>query len=400
MKRLESRRASAAALTWAQVMAWRAGRHHLVERAPERAVADVASGICGLHAQLMTSAELSALARVQDLAPGAIERALWRDRSLVKLWAMRGTLHLLPSREYALWQSALEVYRSFFQRPSWARGFGISAREAAQLLPAISGALERRPLTREELASEVARSTGSKNLGQKLLDGFGPLLKPASYMGLLCFAPGDGQSVRFTRPDRWLHAGDKPPTDGALAQLARRFVAAYAPVALDDWARWWRGLTPAQAKKSIAGAGEDLVLADVEGYRGWMLQGDVERARALGPLRAVRLLPAFDPYVVGATKHARRLMAGNFAGRIYRPQAWLSPVLLVGGRMDGVWSHEVKGRRVAIRIEPFAKLEAWARAQAEEEASRVARFLGGELELTWAFGATSSSARATTSAGP
>jgi hypothetical protein len=71
------------------------------------------------------------------------------------------------------------------------------------------------------------------------------------------------------------------------------------------------------------------------------------------------------------------------AGRVYRPQGWLSPVLLVDGRMAGVWRHEVNGSRVRVAIEPFARLPRAVRRAAEAEAARLAGWMGGELELTW-----------------
>ena len=98
--------ATAARLGWAQVMAWRAARHHLDERVPAKATLDVVAEICGLHAQVMSSAELTLAARVEGLGPDDVRRALWEERSLVKTWAMRGTLHLLPAAELPLWQAA------------------------------------------------------------------------------------------------------------------------------------------------------------------------------------------------------------------------------------------------------------------------------------------------------
>ena len=86
--------AAAAKLGWDQVAAWRAARHRLEERAPATAVLEVVAGIAGLHAQVMSSAELTLWARVEGPAPAAVRRALWEERSLVKTWAMRGTLHL------------------------------------------------------------------------------------------------------------------------------------------------------------------------------------------------------------------------------------------------------------------------------------------------------------------
>jgi hypothetical protein len=68
---------------------------------------------------------------------------------------------------------------------------------------------------------------------------------------------------------------------------------------------------------------------------------------------------------------------------VYRPQGWLSPVLLVNGRMLGVWRHEIKGSRVDVIIEPFVPVPAWVRNAAEQEADRLAAFLGCALQFAW-----------------
>ncbi len=84
-------------LTWSSVLAWRMERQHLAARAPAGALVDVVARICGLHAQVTSSAELTAWARVEALPRDAVACALWKERTLVKTWAQRGTLHLLPA---------------------------------------------------------------------------------------------------------------------------------------------------------------------------------------------------------------------------------------------------------------------------------------------------------------
>ncbi len=77
------------------------------------------------------------------------------------------------------------------------------------------------------------------------------------------------------------------------------------------------------------------------------------------------------------------MLADVLKRRVYRPQGWLSPVLLVDGRLEGVWSYKRKGDRLVVTIEPFAEQPEWVRRTAEEEAERLTRFLGGELEFGW-----------------
>ena len=166
-------------------------RHHLVERAGPADLLPVVSAICGLHAQLMSSAELSLWARIEGLERGAVNDALWKRRKLVKLWGVRGTLHLLPAAELGIWLSALGTITN--------RGM-TGHKEIDALSDAIGEAVDGRALTREELALEVEQRTGEPQLAEYVRFSWGSYLKPASFRGLLCFAPSDDSRVRFTSP--------------------------------------------------------------------------------------------------------------------------------------------------------------------------------------------------------
>jgi hypothetical protein len=239
------------------------GRHHLTERAPKNALLDVVSDLCGLHAQLTSSAELTAWARVDDLEPGAVAAALADDRTLVKSWAMRGTLHLLRASEYGLWLGGLSTYRHYL-KPTWSKGFGISQDELTRMIAAVAKALDGKALTREELAAEVASITHSPGLAEKLLGSWGSTLKPATYQGKLCFGPNRGRKITFVRPDQWLPKLEIPPGDEAMDAVTRRFLAVNGPVDRDDYARWF-AISPARAGKHIAALGDDAREVDVDG---------------------------------------------------------------------------------------------------------------------------------------
>jgi hypothetical protein len=365
-------------LSWKQALAWRVRRHHLAERAPHECWLDVIRCIGGLHAQLMSSAELSVWARVDGIERREIDRAVWQDRQLIKTWAMRGTLHLLPADEYLLWQTAFASFRQYLA-PNWLRYFEVTTSDLDQIVAAVDSALRDRMLTRDELADAVGRITGSAVLGDKLRQSWGSLLKPACFLGHLCFAPGQGQKVRFTSPKTWL---SNPPAAAAhepMIEITRRYLGAYGPATTEDFARWW-GMSRAAAGVLIRQAGAVAVQID-GGPQAWLLPDDVEKVTSSTPVRSVRLLPAFDPYVIAASPHALRMMPGDFRKLIYRPQGWLSPVLLVDGRMEGIWRLERKRARLHVHVEPFAPLQRRAIKSIREEAERLAAFLGGTLEL-------------------
>ena len=372
-----------ARLTWPEVLAWRLMRQRLDRRAPRDEALGVVRGICGLHAQVMSSAELTLWARVEDLEPEAVREALWEHRSLAKTWAMRGTLHLLPSDELPLWVAALGVLKPRYHAASWQRYYGLTREEAEAMLAAIAEALYDRVLTREELAQEVGRLVGSEELGGKLREGFGSLLKPSAFEGDLLFAPSVGRNVRFARPDRWLPGWQPAETEAAVREVVRRYLSAYGPATREEFARWFGTTSPAQAGRLIEGLGEEVTPVEVEGAAAWMLAEHVQEAEEAEPAGVVRLLPAFDQYVVAAPRDREAVLPEALKGRVYRQQGWLSPVLLVDGRMEGVWRHELKGDRLIVGIEPFADQPGWVRRAAEEEGEQLARFVGGELELDW-----------------
>ena len=370
-------------LTWPQALAWRMRRHHLIERAPQEEMLEVTSRIGGLHAQVMSSAELTLHARVEGLEREAVARALWEERTLVKLWAMRGTLHLLPAAELDTWLGALATYDHYL-KPAWLRAFEMSEEQLGRLVDVIGEALDGRPLTREELGAAVARIADDPELADKVQGSWGPYLKPASFRGRLCFGPSEGQKVRFTRPDSWLGRElTRPEPAEALREVTRRHLGAFGPAGRADLARWW-SVQPARAGRMLQALGEEVAEVDVEGTPGWMLREHADEAAAEEPPeRLVRLLPGFDMWVIGAARDAAALLDPAEKKRVYRNQGWISPVLLVNGRMDGVWRHEKKGKRLAVTIEPFGKLPKWARTATEAEAERLRAFLGGELELSW-----------------
>ena len=369
-------------LTWRQALAWRMRRHHLVERAPRAALLDVVDDVCGLHAQVMSSAELTAWARVDDLGREDVSQALWDERALVKLWAMRGTLHLLAARSLGTWLGALGTYEHYL-KGAWLRAFGTSREELEALVVVVGEALDGKLLTREALGAEVERLAGTPGLAEKIQESWGGFLKPASFRGRLCFAPNDRQRVRFTTPASWLDGGlDTVEPDEALLEVTRRYLGAFAPATREDLARWW-AVGPAPAGRMIAALGDEVAAVDVEGTGGWMLREHAAEAAAAEPTPVARLLPGFDMWVIGASRDAAALLDPAEKKRVYRNQGWISPVLLVNGRMEGVWTHERKGKRLLVSIEPFGKVPKWARAQAEAEAERLAAFLGGELSVDW-----------------
>jgi Winged helix DNA-binding domain len=367
-------------VSWEQALAWRMKRHHLQDRAPAADLVAVVARMCGLHAQVMSSVELALAARIDGLTRDAVREALWEQRTLVKLWAMRGTLHVLPADDLGLWLGGLRTYSR-----GWPM-YGMADPVRLELADLVGRALRDNVLTRAELAAAVGTLSGSAETGDLLHGSWGGYLKPASFLGQLCFGPGDGQRVRFANPATWLPARPVPvDADDALGEIARRFLGVHGPAAPVDLAAWF-GVNQAHARPMLAALGDAATQVRIDGRSYWMLAADVPDLLATAPTNVVRLLPGFDQWVVCATRRdGARSRAGPgepaldpaYRTRIYRLQGWVSPVVLVNGRMAGVWRHERRGRQIRIEIDPFRRLPRWTREPIRDESERIAAFLSG-----------------------
>jgi hypothetical protein len=339
-------------VTWGQVLAWRQ-RRQLLDRSESPSSVDVARRLIGLQAQVMSAAEQAVVVRTPVPAPGALAAPLAAGE-LVRTWAMRGTLHVLAVDDAADVLALLATARTW-ERGSWQRTF-LSSAQVAALADAAVEALAAGPLTREELAAAVVEATGDAALAEQLRSSWGAVLKPLAWQGLLCQAGSVGGTVTFARPDLHLPAWPGLPDAGdAGPRVVERYLAVYGPAteaAVDDWLL--RGVTP---KKLLRGwfaqlrTGGAVVPVDVEGSTCWARAADVDELAAARPSEEVRLLPAFDQYVLGPGTKDPHVLDPSRRGDVSRAAGWIAPVVLVAGRVAGTW--EVAGG--AVRIALFAE---------------------------------------------
>ncbi len=367
-------------LTWDQVLGWRVGQHRLA--APAGDAVDVTARLAGVQAQVASSAAQVLAVRAAATSVD-LDTLLWQDRTLVKTWAMRGTLHLLPAAEWRTWIAVLRT-REWRITPGWVRYHGITEAELDAVTEAIPEALAGDPLTRDELAGRVAAITGHAHLGEQLRSGWAAVFKPAANRGLLCQGPPRNGNITFTDPARWLGpdgtGGDADP-DAAMATVLARFLDAYGPATREDLARWL-GVTPRAARLVLAAHAGGLAEVRVEGQAAWMTPRGADEAAAAGPPDGVYLLPGFDPYVLAPISHRAHTIPDGHLDQVSRAAGWISPVLLVDGRIAGTWEPEARGTTTTVTITPFTKLPAQVVKAAEEHLQhRYAAVLGGNLRV-------------------
>jgi hypothetical protein len=334
----------------------------LLHRPGALGVAQVVGRLLAVQAQDLRAARLALRARSVGLRAPDVDAALSAERSLVVAWLMRGTLHLVGRDDYPWLLGLTAPTRLSASRRRLAQQ-GVSADDAERAVRIVARALaDDGPLTRSQLAERIA-AEGIRTEGQATPH----LLMLAALRGVAVLGPlrEDGGHA-FALARDWL--GTAPPTelagaerDGALAELARRYLAAHGPAAPDDLAAW-SGLALRDARaglqaiaSELAERGDDLV--------------DLAAREPTPEAIPARLLAAFDPYLLGWKDRAFAVPT-RYAKRVHPGGGMLRATATVDGLAVATWS----SAGGTLKLEPFGRLPAGARAALEADADDVARF--------------------------
>jgi hypothetical protein len=340
----------------------------------------------GLHAQVMSAAELQLAARIDGIRPSDVKDALWTERRLVKAWAMRGTLHLLTPEDLIAFVAAATSRERWHEAP-WLRFVGMTEEQVEALIAAVGDLLSDRPMTRAALADGIAEHLGDPKLASALRSGWGTFLGAPGQRGLLCFGPSDGRNVTFVRPSAWLgrpvaasEQGSLVDPVDALAGLVRRFLTAFPGSSRDMVGRWWGAVRATLIGQALERLGDDVTGVEIEGVRAWTLRRDLPLLLATEPFEGVRLLPGFDPFVNELPRRTEGLLPVGHHERIYRTAGWVTPVVLVDGRVAGTWELTTGGKG-GLAVQPFGRLSAAAVRGLTAEADRLAAFLDRPMKV-------------------
>ncbi len=290
---------------------------------------------------------------------------------------MRQTLHLIPAADFYLFIRALEKSR-FQALLRIMSKFGITTEEVDDLNETIVEALNDGPLGQRELTERIRRRVGKKV--REWMARFWNPSRPAMVKGLICHGPNRGKESTFVRVDRWLSDGPNIEEVEAKRILLSRYLSAYGPATLQDFSRW-SGIPVGEATavwNSLAGELVGVWNGDQERF---LLREDYQDLAGAGFANPVmRFLPAFDSYLLGHAVKSHLLDEQDYK-RVYRSQWWISPTVLLNGRIVGTWSLVRTSKRIRLEIGFFGKVPRSLDALVEGEATSLGSFLETPVEV-------------------
>jgi hypothetical protein len=382
-----------------QVAAFRLGRHHLARRAPREALVSVVGDMVGAQAQVLSAAQIALATRTADLTLADVDAAV-AERRLVKVGCMRRTLYLVPSSVVAVFVRG--TARRAEKEVRWALRKGVPGRTLEAAIGAALDALDE-PLTRPEIAERACRALGVR---PRLVHGGGwgsrgkvaavpvgaltypvvDLLHLAAARGIVCYGDQRNGEPTFVRADAWVPDSEDVPAEDAEDRLLRRYLEAFGPASVADFAAW-TGITLREAGSIWARSEGELVTVDVDDGEAGLLHASLdELVDAKTETPHVRLLPYFDSYLLGH-RERRHLVSDEHRHHVSRSQGWIAPVVLLDGRVAGVWKHARGRGRLEVEVTPLERLPRRVVSAIRAEADELRRFLGlDDLQVTIADG--------------
>ncbi len=341
-------------------------------------VSDVAllvKEICGIQAQDARAAALALRVRSAGLVAADVERVRVQERTIIRTWGQRGTLHLLATEDLG-W--LLPLFSPVFIAGGQRRRaeLGLDEDTCARGILVIRDVLASQgPLTRADIVEQLAIH-GLRIEGQARPH----LLYRAALEGVICLGPDRGAEPTYVLLSDWVQQGQALPQEAAYAALALRYLGAYGPATPEDMAAW-SGLPISRIRAAWLHIADQLMEVEAGDSAAWMLKTYAAWLHEPPTAdRVVCLLPGFDIYLLGYQKRDLAVPLQR-AKRINAGGGILHPALLVDGRAVGTWKSLRKKNHLEVIVEPFDQLAPEVYPGLEAEVADLARFLEVKASL-------------------
>ena len=328
--------------------------------------AEVVTWLGALQAQDYTGALWSIGLRMANATERVVEQAL-ADRTIVRTWPLRGTLHIVAAQDVR-WLLALLTPRVIAQAAGRYRQLELDEATFARSKEVFARALQGgKQLTREEM-QQLLEQANISTAGQR---GYHLLVRSAQDR-LICFGVPRGKQQTFTLLDEWVPPTAELARDEALAELTRRYFTSHGPATVHDLMRW-AGITAAEAKTGLAAAGKELIQETIADRVYWMAR---ELPDLNNGMRSVCLLPGFDEYLLGYSDRSA-VLDPAYAQRICPGgNGVFNPTIVSDGAVTGTWKRTLKKGAVAIELAPFRPLSPAENDALSVAADRYGEYLG------------------------
>ena len=284
---------------------------------------------------------------------------------IIRTHILRPTWHLVAAEDIR-WMLDLSGPRVSAQIQGMHQRVGLPLDIFKQSHAVIEKALlKSQSLTRNELVSALEASGIKADLMQAT-----HLMMQAELDGLICNGPMKGKQFTYALLDERAPKARRLQREEALATLLRRYLQSHGPATLQDFT-WWSGLTLTDAKAGLDAIKSGFVSETIDNQTYWM-PSDISASDKNDT--EVHLLPSFDEFMV-AYKNRDASLDPAHKNNAISANGIFKPIVVVDGKVKGLWQRSLKKDRVMLDIHPFSALSAKEKEGVELKAAAFGRFL-------------------------
>ena len=294
---------------------------------------------------------------------------------VIRTHLLRPTWHLV-SADDIYWMLELTAPHIKASMRSRNKQLGLTDEIFAKCNDILESALSGgRYLTRGELEVELAGEIANVKTtteGSRLSH----ILMQAELDGIICNGPRRGKKITYALLSERVPETEPISRAEAVLKLVSRYFTSHGPATLQDFA-WWSGLSVTEARPALESLGADFVCEKAGSHTYWFPKTGQEPGSIEGSLY---LLPAFDELIISYRDRSAFLPSDDHSKAISN-NGMFKPVILVNGKVAGIWKRTVKKDRVIIEPQFFQSPDEDAIKMFESAAVRYGDFLGKDVEL-------------------
>jgi hypothetical protein len=330
--------------------------------------AEVVRWLGAVQAQDFTGAKWSVGLRLPGALDIDIENAI-ADKSIIRTWPMRGTLHFVAAED-ARWLLKLLTPRIIARSAGRYKQLQLDDHIFGKSQDIVVNALKgNKQLTRGELYS-ILEEKGIATSDQRGIH----ILNHLAQNQIICHGSHNEKQPTYTLFDEWvMHSRDLDELE-SLAEITLRYFTSHGPATINDFV-WWTGLKVSDAKKGLSSVTEKLTAVEVEGQTYWY-------STTLPDLNTKSncfLLPGFDEYMLGYTDRSLILDQKHWAKIVPGNNGMFMPTIIIDGKVEGTWKRSFKKGMLQMDMYPFGKLSDSRKKRIEVQAETFATYLSSKI---------------------
>jgi hypothetical protein len=342
------------------------------------ALVEVTDGVVGVQAQSYPDMFPAYWARVEGFRDEDLLGELRPMAGLVRTWTVRGTMHIVPSREYYLYVlgSVGSKTLSWIERQARKVGYPDQGKRRDRIYRWVLEKIGKRRVTSEELKRLV--SERAVELGLK--PGVWVGVQEMCLLGLLVNAGRKGSSSLWTRADEWVPRPKRILSmEDCRVGLLRKYVDRYGPVSRKDML-YWTGHGAADLDEALERLAPELDRVKIEGSsEEFYMLGDMDD---VPPSPRVVLLPKFDSLMMGY-KDKSRFLDPQHQRQVFRPQGMIEAAVLLDGFVAATWRRKNIGKKAGVIVKPIRVLKRSEKKTIEHKFQEYQEYIDSPIHVSW-----------------